>query len=77
MVCYRDPENLTLYFGWEVSTIEDTKSTVKFCHNQKHTSVVENNMDGEFKIYTGVAFVWNVGCDWILFLSVFPLQVNM
>lgn len=46
----RDPENLTLYFGWEVSTIEDTKSTVKFCPNQNHTSVVENNMDGRNKV---------------------------
>lgn len=46
----RDSENLTLYFGWEVSKIEDTKSTAKFCRNQKYTSEAENTVDGKNKL---------------------------
>lgn len=46
----RGSENLSLYFGWEISTIEDTKSTAKFFRNQNYTNEVENNVDGKTKL---------------------------
>uniref|UniRef100_A0A0D6R3W8 FAD-binding domain-containing protein n=1 Tax=Araucaria cunninghamii TaxID=56994 RepID=A0A0D6R3W8_ARACU len=39
----RVSENLVLYFGWEVSTIDDKKGTAKFCRSQKYSSEAETN----------------------------------
>ncbi|KAH9332033.1 hypothetical protein KI387_004141, partial [Taxus chinensis] len=43
----RPSEYLALYFGWEVSTIDDKKSTAKFLCNRKYNNEAETNDQGK------------------------------
>ncbi|XP_057871292.2 zeaxanthin epoxidase, chloroplastic isoform X4 [Cryptomeria japonica] len=60
----RVSENLTLYFGWELSSIDDKKSTAKFFCNQKYSSDSGTNDRGKVHLdEIEVEFDFLVGAD--------------